>query len=83
VLSSAESPAGFSGFSIDVAELLKSRRGNHNEARNVTIYFMRKHAGASLKDISSSFGMKSYSSVSSVIMRIKQTMDGGKNYGKG
>lgn len=65
-------------YQIEVAKLLKSRRGNYNEARNVAICLLRKHTGASLKDISSNFGMSSYSSVGSVIMRIKQAMDGDK-----
>jgi chromosomal replication initiation ATPase DnaA len=39
---------------------------------------MRKYTGASLKDIGSRFGMSSYSSVSSVIMRIKQAMNRNK-----
>jgi REP element-mobilizing transposase RayT len=65
-------------YQIVAAELLKSQRGNYNEARNVAIYLMRKYAGASLKDIGSRFGMNSSSSVSSVIMRIKQAMDRNK-----
>ena len=66
-------------YQIEVADLLKPRRGNYNEARNVAIYLIRKYAGASLKDISSRFGMKSISSASSVITRIKQVMDRDKN----
>jgi chromosomal replication initiation ATPase DnaA len=66
-------------YQIEVADLLKSRRGNYNEARNVAIYLTRKYAGSSLKDIGSRFGMNSFSSVSSVIIRIKQAMDRDKN----
>lgn len=62
-------------YQIEVADLLKSRRGNYNEARNVAIYLIRKYAGTSLTDIGSRFGMNSFSSVSSVIMRIKQAME--------
>jgi REP element-mobilizing transposase RayT len=62
-------------YQIEVDDILKSRRGNYNEARNVAIYLIRKYAGASLKDVGSRFGMNSYTSVSSVIMRIKQVMD--------
>jgi putative transposase len=62
-------------YEIEVGEILKSRRGNYNEARNVTIYLMRKHAGVPLKDIGSRFGMSSYSSVGSIILRIKQAMN--------
>lgn len=66
-------------YQIEVADLLKSRRGNNNEARNVAIYLMRKYAGASLTDIGTRFGMNSFSSVSSVIIRIKQAMERDKN----
>jgi REP element-mobilizing transposase RayT len=62
-------------YQIEVADLLKSRRGNYNEARNVAIYLTRKYTGATLKDIGARFGMNSYSSVSSVILRTKQAMD--------
>jgi REP element-mobilizing transposase RayT len=66
-------------YQIDGSELMKSRRGNHNEVRNLAIYLTRKYAGASLKDMGSRFGMNSFGSVSSVIMRIKQAMDRDKN----
>ena len=66
-------------YQIEVADLLKSRRGNNNEARNVAIYLMRKYAGASLTDIGTRFGMNSFSSVSSVIIRIKQAIERDKN----
>jgi len=33
-------------YQIEVADLLKPRRGNYNEARNVAIYLIRKYAGA-------------------------------------
>lgn len=53
--------------------LLKFKK--HNEAHNVAIILLRKHADASMRDISSSFVMNSYSSV---IMQIKQAMEGDK-----
>ncbi|MBN1665150.1 MAG: transposase [Deltaproteobacteria bacterium] len=62
-------------YQIDVDDLLKFRRGIYNEARNVAIYLTRKYTGAPLKDIGVRFGMNSYSSVSSVILRIKREME--------
>ena len=53
-------------YKLEQGELLKSRRGNHNEARNIAIYLMRKHTGGALKDIGKHFGMSNYSSVGSV-----------------
>ena len=61
-------------YELKVDDLLKSRRGNYNEARNVAIYLIRQYTGATLKDIGVRFGMNSYSSVGSVILRTKQEM---------
>ena len=66
-------------YQINITDLLKSRRGHNNEARNVAIYLMRKYAGASLTDIGARYGMNSFSSVSSVIIRIQQAMERDKN----
>jgi putative transposase len=63
-----------SAYQVEVEELLKSRRGNYNEARNVAIYLMRKYTGASLSDIGCRFEMSSYSSVSSVLQRMQQAL---------
>jgi REP element-mobilizing transposase RayT len=64
---------------LEADELLKTSRGNHNEARNVAIYLIRKYTGTALKDIGNCFGMNSYSSVGSVITRIKQEMIRNRN----
>ncbi|MCX5848910.1 MAG: transposase [Deltaproteobacteria bacterium] len=63
-----------SAYQVKVEDLKKSRRGNYNEARNVAIYLMRKHTGASLSDIGSRFEMRSYSSVSSVVQRMQEAL---------
>jgi REP element-mobilizing transposase RayT len=61
-------------YQVKVEDLFKSQRGNYNEARNVAIYLIRKHTGASLSDIGSRFEMHSYSSVSSVVSRMQQAL---------
>ena len=66
-------------YQLETEELMKSRRGNYNEARNVAIYLMRKHTGVALKDIGVRFGMNNYSSVGSVITRTKQEMVRNRN----
>ncbi len=66
-------------YQLETEELMKSRRGNYNEARNVAIYLMRKHTGTSLQDIGQHFGMSHYSSVGSVITRTKQEMVRNRN----
>ena len=63
-----------SAYQVKVEDLKKSRRGNYNEARNVAIYLMRKHTGASLSDIGNRFEMRSYSSVSSVVQRMQEAL---------
>ena len=56
---------------IDEADLLRSRRGVFNEPRNVAIYLARRLRGDSLSEIGDQFQMNKYSSVSSVIERVK------------
>ena len=51
--------------------LTLTRRGRANEPRNVAIYLMRYLRGDSLDEIGREFGVAKYSSVSSVIERIK------------
>lgn len=65
-------------YQVGGDDLLKSRRGSYNEARNVAIYLTRKHTGALLADIGYQFGMNSYSSVSSVILRMQEALSNNK-----
>jgi putative transposase len=55
--------------------LYKVKRGEFNEPRNVSIYLMRKLRRDTLKDIGARFRMEKYSSVSSVIERLKKQME--------
>lgn len=58
-------------YRINEAELIVSRRGVFNEPRNVAIYLMRRVQGDSLNQIAAQFQIGKYSSVSSVIERMK------------
>ena len=58
-------------YRINEAELIVSRRGVFNEPRNVAIYLMRRLRGDSLREVAEQFQIPKYSSVSSVIERIK------------
>jgi putative transposase len=58
-------------YGVGKDELLRSRRGRLNEARNVAIYLTRELRRAPLDDICGPFGMGRYSSASSVIGRVK------------
>ncbi|MBC8481299.1 MAG: transposase [Planctomycetes bacterium] len=56
-------------------DLVKSKRGQFNEARNVAIYLTRILRHDSLQEICAQFKMNKYSSVSSVIERMKAKID--------
>ena len=62
--------------------LCKSKRGVLNEPRNIAIYLMRKVRRESLKQIGHQFGMESYSTVSSIIERVKSRLDTDKKFGQ-
>jgi chromosomal replication initiation ATPase DnaA len=59
-------------YGVAVPELLKSRRGTCNEPRSVAIYLMRMLRRDGLRDISSEFGLRGYSSASSVVEGMKK-----------
>jgi len=59
-------------YRINEIELLLSRRGIFNEPRNVAVYLTRRLRGDSLKQIGEQFQMNKYSSVSSVVERMKE-----------
>jgi chromosomal replication initiation ATPase DnaA len=59
----------------DENQLLVSKRGAINEPRNVAIYLQRRLRGDSLKQIAEQFQMNKYSSVSSVIVRMKAAIE--------
>jgi REP element-mobilizing transposase RayT len=58
-------------YGVDEGNLLRSRRGDSNEPRNVAIYLTRRLRRDSLKEIGQRFGLDKYSSVSSAIERMK------------
>ena len=58
-------------YRINEAELLVSRREVINGPRHVAIYLMRRVRRDSLRQIAEQFQMRKYSSVSSVIERMK------------
>ena len=62
-------------YGIDGSELFKSQRGVFNEPKNVSIYLMRRLRRDRLKQIGEQFQMEKYSSVSSVIERMKKELN--------
>ena len=61
-------------YSIDEDDLYKSKRGVTNEPRNVSIYLIRQLRMETLRDIGRRFKIEKYSSVSSIIERVKAQM---------
>jgi REP element-mobilizing transposase RayT len=58
-------------YKIEESELYKSRRGHFNEPRNVAIYLVRYLRNDTLKNIGSHFLVEKYSTVSSIVEKIK------------
>ena len=63
-------------------ELMVSRRGISNEPRDVAIYLTRRIRGDSLEGIGKEFKIENYSSVSTVIERIKKKVSRDRNLRK-
>jgi len=61
-------------YGIEESSLLSSRRGVLKEPRNVAIYLARHLRGEKLEEIGGQFGISKYSSVSSVIEKLKRGM---------
>jgi len=61
-------------YKTDRSDLLSSRRGMTNEARNVAIYLCRRLSGETLAGIGKEFHLDNYGSVSSVVSRMKKTL---------
>ncbi len=59
------------GYRVDGKDLFVSRRGHRNEARNVGIYLARRLRGDRLKEIGDAFKIGRYSTVSSIVERMK------------
>lgn len=59
-------------YGIGESSLLSSRRGVLNEPRNVAVFLFRRLRGEKLEEIGRQFGIAKYSSVSSVIEKMKR-----------
>lgn len=61
-------------YNVNKNDLLVSRRGYFNEARNVAIYLIRRLRRDTLKEVGEAFGINKNSTVGSVVERVKQEM---------
>ncbi|MFW6324916.1 MAG: helix-turn-helix domain-containing protein, partial [Desulfovibrionales bacterium] len=62
-------------YGCDPDQLYQSMRGRENQARNMAIYLCRRLRGDTLAQIARSFRMRSYSTVSSVVVKMEKRMD--------
>ena len=51
-----------------------TRRGHFNEPRNVAVYLIRHLRNDTLNQVGKQFGIKKYSTVSSIVERVKNEM---------
>ena len=69
-------------WSVGVDDLIESKQGQLNEPRNVAVYLTRKLRHDSLQEISAQFQMNTYSSVSSIVERMKARIEADKKIKK-
>jgi putative transposase len=58
-------------YKLEEAEFHHSKRGIRNEARDAAIYLSRQLSGSKLTEIGKDFGINNYSTVSTIIERMK------------
>ena len=61
-------------YKIKEKELYLSRRGYFNEPRNVAVYLIRQLRNDTLKKVGEQFGIEKYSTVSSIVEKVKREM---------
>ena len=68
-------------YGIEESSLLSSRRGVLNEPRNVAIFLVSHLRGEKLEEIGRQFGISKYSTVSSVIEKMKKDISAHRKLG--
>jgi putative transposase len=61
-------------FNVERVELFKARRGRTNDPRNMAVYLLRTMRGENTAEIAELFGVKTYSSVSSINTRMEERL---------
>ncbi len=69
-------------YNIQEAELYLARRGYFNEPRNVAVYLTRHLRNATLDQVGEQFGIGKYSTVSSIVERVKNDLNIKKGFKK-
>jgi chromosomal replication initiation ATPase DnaA len=65
-------------YNIKETELYVTMRGYFNEPRNVAVYLIRHLRNDTLKQVGEQFGIEKYSTVSSIVERVKREMKADK-----
>jgi len=68
-------------YAVDLESLMRSKRGVSNEPRNMAVYLTRHLRRDGLLVIGAAFGMRGYSSVSSLIERVDRRLQMDKEFG--
>ena len=69
-------------YRVSRTELFESRRGYENLQRDVAIYLVRNLCRMTLPDVGREFGIENYSSVSSVVQRVRLRLESDKGLRK-
>ncbi len=69
-------------YRVSREEMLVSRRGNTNLARDVSVYLVRQLCRMTLPCVGMEFGIKNYSTVSSIVQRVKSRIESDKQLSK-
>ena len=69
-------------YSIKETELYITRRGYFNEPRNVAVYLIRQLRNDALKKVGEQFGIEKYSTVSSIVEKVKHSIRTDKDFKK-
>ena len=58
-------------FNLDESTLKRARRGRSNTPRDIAVYLVRRYSRKTLAEPGSMFGIENYSTVSSIVQRVK------------
>ncbi len=69
-------------YNVDQSTLATAKRGLENEARNLAVYLARDLRAERLMTIAPKFNLNRYSSVSSILVRVRQKLNSDKAFKK-
>jgi chromosomal replication initiation ATPase DnaA len=67
---------------VSAEDLVKPKKGSFNEPRSVAIYLRRRLRGENLAEICGEYGLKTHSSASSAVERVKGQMINDRGFSK-